>query len=58
MTSSTIFAVDMTRKIAITLLKSILQKIENERGDVPRSKYIRRVLEIYLEAKKRGEKQN
>jgi metal-responsive CopG/Arc/MetJ family transcriptional regulator len=58
MTSSTNIAVDRTRKLAITLPKSIIQKIEKERGDISRSKYIRRALESYLEAKKEEEKQN
>ena len=51
MTSSTIVAAtttDMTVKLGITLPKSIIQKIDNMRGDIPRSKYIRRVIERYL----------
>ena len=43
---------DRTRKIAITLPKSVLQKIDNERGDVPRSRYILRAVESYLHVKK------
>ena len=43
---------DRTRKIAITLPKSILQKIDNERGDIPRSRYILRAVEGYLQVKK------
>jgi metal-responsive CopG/Arc/MetJ family transcriptional regulator len=50
MTSSTIVAatVDMTVKLGITLPKSIIQKIDNRRGDIPRSRYIRRAVERYL----------
>jgi hypothetical protein len=42
MTSSTIvFAtIDMTVKLGITLPKSIIQKIDYQRGDIPRSRYI------------------
>jgi hypothetical protein len=50
MTSSTIVAatVDMTVKLGITLPKSIIQKIDNKRGDIARSRYIRRAIERYL----------
>jgi metal-responsive CopG/Arc/MetJ family transcriptional regulator len=49
MTSSTIVAtMDMTVKLGITLPKSIIQKIDNKRGDIPRSRYIRRAIERYL----------
>ena len=51
MTSSTIFAattVDMTVKLGITLPKSTIQKIDQRRGDIPRSRYIRRAVERYL----------
>jgi metal-responsive CopG/Arc/MetJ family transcriptional regulator len=51
MTSSTIVAattMDMTVKLGITLPKSILQKIDQWRGDIPRSRYIRRAIERYL----------
>ena len=40
--------IDRTEKLGITLPKSLLHKIDNNRGDVPRSKYIRRVVESYL----------
>jgi metal-responsive CopG/Arc/MetJ family transcriptional regulator len=40
--------VDRTEKLGITLPKPLLQKIDNHRGDVPRSKYIRRAVESYL----------
>ena len=50
MTSSTIVAakMDMTVKLGITLPKSILQKIDTKRGDIPRSRYIRSAVERYL----------
>jgi metal-responsive CopG/Arc/MetJ family transcriptional regulator len=49
MTSSTIVAtMDMTVKLGITLPKSIIQKIDQKRGDIPRSRYIRRAIERYL----------
>jgi metal-responsive CopG/Arc/MetJ family transcriptional regulator len=50
MISSTIVAatVDMTVKLGITLPKSTIQKIDNKRGDIPRSRYIRRAVERYL----------
>jgi metal-responsive CopG/Arc/MetJ family transcriptional regulator len=51
MTSSTIVAAtttDMTVKLGITLPKSIIQKIDNKRGNIPRSRYIRRAVESYI----------
>jgi metal-responsive CopG/Arc/MetJ family transcriptional regulator len=50
MTSSTIATatMDMTVKLGITLPKSIIQKIDNKRGDIARSRYIRRAIERYL----------
>ena len=50
MTSSTIVAatMDMTVKIGITLPKSVIQNIDQKRGDIPRSRYIRRAIERYL----------
>jgi metal-responsive CopG/Arc/MetJ family transcriptional regulator len=38
---------DRTEKLGITLPVSLLQKIENKRGDIPRSTYIRRAVENY-----------
>jgi hypothetical protein len=51
MTCSTIvFAtMDITVKLGITLPKSIIQKIANKRGDIPRSLFIRRAVESYLD---------
>jgi hypothetical protein len=43
MTSGTVVSatmVDMTEKIGITLPKSILQKIDKKRADIPRSRYM------------------
>jgi hypothetical protein len=54
MTSSTIVAAtttDMTVKLGITLPKSMIQKIDHRRGDIPRSRYIRRAVEKYLSSK-------
>jgi metal-responsive CopG/Arc/MetJ family transcriptional regulator len=48
MTSSTIVVTDNTVKLGITLRKSIIQKIDNMRGDIPRNRYIRRAVERYL----------
>jgi metal-responsive CopG/Arc/MetJ family transcriptional regulator len=43
--------VDRTEKLGITLPISSLQKIDNNRGNIPRSKYIRRAIENYLKSK-------
>jgi len=43
---------DRTEKLGITLPISLLQKIENMRGDVPRSTFIRRAVESYLKGSK------
>jgi hypothetical protein len=54
MTSRTIVAataMDMTVKLGITLPKSMIQKIDQKRGDIPRSRYIRRAVEKYLSSK-------
>jgi hypothetical protein len=51
MTSSTIVVIDNTVKLGITLPRSILQKIDQKRGDIPRSRYIRRAVEKYLSSK-------
>ena len=51
MTSSTIVAaatMDITVKLGITLPKSTIQRIDQRRGDIPRSRYIRRAVERYL----------
>ena len=50
MTSSTISVatMDNTVKLGITLPKSVIQKIDNNRGDIPRSRYIRRAVERSL----------
>jgi hypothetical protein len=45
-------AVDKTEKVGITLPKSILQRIDKVRGDIPRSTYIRRAVEVYLKQAK------
>jgi metal-responsive CopG/Arc/MetJ family transcriptional regulator len=38
----------MTAKLGITLPKSIIQKIDQRRGDIARSRFIRRAIEKYL----------
>ena len=48
MTSRTIATMDKTVKLGITLPKSILQKIDKNRADIPRSRFIRRAVESYL----------
>jgi metal-responsive CopG/Arc/MetJ family transcriptional regulator len=50
MTSSTIVAatMDNTVKLGITLPKSMIQKIDQKCGDIPRSRYIRSAVERYL----------
>ena len=42
---------DRTEKLGITLPISLLQKIENKRGDIPRSTFIRRAVESYLKGR-------
>ena len=39
---------DRTAKLGITLPKSIVQKIDKQRGDIARSRYIRKAVEGYL----------
>jgi hypothetical protein len=50
MTCSTIATatMDMTMKLGITFPKSIIQKIDQKRGDIPRSSYILRAIERHL----------
>jgi metal-responsive CopG/Arc/MetJ family transcriptional regulator len=42
---------DRTEKLGITLPISLLQKIDKNRGDVPRSKFIRRAVESFLKGR-------
>ena len=44
---------DRTEKLGITLPISLLKQIENKRGDIPRSTFIRRAVESYLKVSKR-----
>jgi hypothetical protein len=44
--------VDRTEKLGITLPISLLKQIENKRGDIPRSTFIRRAIESYLKGSK------
>jgi metal-responsive CopG/Arc/MetJ family transcriptional regulator len=39
---------DKTEKVAITLPKSLIKQTDRLRGDTPRSTYIRRAVEYYL----------
>jgi metal-responsive CopG/Arc/MetJ family transcriptional regulator len=39
---------DRTEKLGITLPLSLLKQIDNKRGDIPRSTFIRRAVENYL----------
>ena len=48
MMSSTIAVKDNTVKLGITLPKSIIKKIDQRRGDIARSRFIRRAIEMYL----------
>jgi metal-responsive CopG/Arc/MetJ family transcriptional regulator len=43
---------DRTEKLGITLPISLLHTLDNKRGDIPRSTYIRRAVEGYLKTKK------
>ena len=45
---TTTATMDNTVKLGITLPKSIVQKIDKKRADIPRSRYIRRAIERYL----------
>jgi metal-responsive CopG/Arc/MetJ family transcriptional regulator len=42
--ASTTIKIDRTEKLGITLPVSLLKKIDNNRGDIPRSRYIRRAI--------------
>jgi metal-responsive CopG/Arc/MetJ family transcriptional regulator len=48
---STTGAKDRTEKLGITLPISLLKQIDSKRGDIPRSTFIRRAIEIYLKSK-------
>ena len=48
MVSTTTSNRNRTEKLGITLPISLLKQIDNNRGDIPRSKYIRRAVERYL----------
>ncbi|HZC21046.1 MAG TPA: hypothetical protein VE223_05335 [Nitrososphaeraceae archaeon] len=50
-TKATGITQDRTEKLGITLPKSILQKIDDKRGDIPRSTYIQRAIESFLNIK-------
>jgi metal-responsive CopG/Arc/MetJ family transcriptional regulator len=42
---------DKTEKLGITLPVKLLQEIDDIRGDVPRSKFIRRAVESFLKGR-------
>jgi metal-responsive CopG/Arc/MetJ family transcriptional regulator len=42
---------ERTEKLGITLPVKFLQKIDNIRGDIPRSKFIRRAIESYVKGR-------
>ncbi|MFL6403060.1 MAG: hypothetical protein ACJ71M_06255 [Nitrososphaeraceae archaeon] len=42
---------DRTEKLGITLPISLLHKIDNKWGDIPRSTFIRRAVESYLKGR-------
>jgi metal-responsive CopG/Arc/MetJ family transcriptional regulator len=42
---------ERTEKLGITLPVKLLQKIDNIRGDIPRSKFIRRAIESYVKGR-------
>jgi metal-responsive CopG/Arc/MetJ family transcriptional regulator len=44
---------DKTEKLGITLPISLLKQIDNKRGDIPRSTFIRRAVESYVRGSKR-----
>ena len=39
---------DKTKKVGITLPNSLIKQMDKLRGDIPRSTYIRRAVEYYL----------
>jgi metal-responsive CopG/Arc/MetJ family transcriptional regulator len=53
MVSTTINKGDRTEKLRITLPISLLKQVDNKRGDIPRSIFIRRAVESYLKGSKR-----
>jgi metal-responsive CopG/Arc/MetJ family transcriptional regulator len=52
--STTVNKGDRTEKLGITLPVSLLKQIENKRGDIPRSTFIRRAIENYLKGSRRS----
>jgi metal-responsive CopG/Arc/MetJ family transcriptional regulator len=51
---STTTARDRTEKLGITLPIFLLKQIENMRGDIPRSTFIRRAVENFLKGSGRS----
>jgi metal-responsive CopG/Arc/MetJ family transcriptional regulator len=52
MVSTTV--VDRIEKLGITLPIILVKQIENKRGDIPRSTFIRRAIENYLKGSARS----
>jgi len=44
---------DRVEIVAISLPKSLVEFIDAQRGDIPRSKFIRRIIELFLGVKPR-----
>jgi metal-responsive CopG/Arc/MetJ family transcriptional regulator len=49
MKSTTLY--DKTKKVGITLPISLVKQVDKVRGDIPRSTYIRRSVEQYIQGK-------
>jgi metal-responsive CopG/Arc/MetJ family transcriptional regulator len=47
---------DRTEKLGITLPILLLKQIDNKRGDIPRSTFIRRAVESYLRGSGRSKR--
>ena len=43
--------IDRTRKCGITLPITLVKQVDKDRGDIPRSTFIRRAIEQYIPAK-------
>ena len=54
--NTTVSKGDRTEKLGITLPVSLLKQIENKRGDIPSSTFIRRAIESYLRASGRSKR--
>jgi metal-responsive CopG/Arc/MetJ family transcriptional regulator len=50
-TTTKSYSKERTEKLGITLPIQLLQKIDNTRGGIPRSKFIRRAVESFLKGR-------